>query len=245
MCYRTFPRSSPRRRAPRNVAKRPRANPRKGPLLLSRHTKLRICSTASIALAALTFGAASANAGVLVSSASDCDAQPLSTPFTPWLDHANYTPLPAGHFESAAAGWSLSGGASVKAGNETWSVGGSNHAASLSIPGGGSATSPAICVGLEHPTMRFFAKRTSGGTLGLSTLRVDVLFENNLGIVNSLPIGVALPSSDWQPTLPMTVLASLLPLLPGEHTPVAFRFTPMLGGTWSIDDVYADPYGRH
>ena len=42
----------------------------------------------------------------------------------------------------------------------------------------------------------------------------------------------------------MTVLASLLPLLPGEYTPVAFRFTSMLGGNWSIDDIQVDPYGR-
>ena len=35
-----------------------------------------------------------------------------------------------------------------------------------------------------------------------------------------------------------------LPLLPGERTPVAFRFTPQGKGTWSIDDVYVDPHAR-
>ena len=208
--------------------------------------KLRIGSTASIAFAAMTFGVAPANAGILVSSAPNCDAQPLSTPFAPWYDNARYTPVAGGSFESSASGWSLSGGAAVTAGNEPWKVAGASHASSLSVPGGGSATSPTICVGLEHPTMRFFAKRTSGGTLGLSGMRVDVLFENNLGIVNSLPVvGAVLPTSSWQPTvLPMVVVANLLPLLPGERTPVAFRFTPTLGGDWSIDDVYVDPYGR-
>ena len=33
---------------------------------------------------------------------------------------------------------------------------------------------------------------------------------------------------------------SLLPLLPGDRTPVAFQFTPLLGD-WQIDDVYVDP----
>ncbi len=212
--------------------------------MLSRRLKLRIASTASIALAALTFGAVSANAGVLVSSAPSCDGQPLSTPFQRWLDYASYTPLPGGNFESAAAGWSLSGGAAVANGSESFQVAGPG-AKSLTIPSGGSATSPTICVGLEHPTMRFFAKRNSGGLLGLSTMRVDVIFESTLGLVSSLPIGVVLPSATWQPTLPMTVLASLLPLLPGQHTPVAFRFTPLLGGNWSVDDVFVDPYGRH
>jgi len=222
--------------------RRKRQTPGKDPTLLSRRLKLLV-SSAVIAVATLAVGAASASAGVLVSSAPDCAAQSLSKPFTPWLDHANYTPLGGGNFESAA-GWSTSGGARIMAGNETFKVGGPDDASSMRIPAGGSVTSPTICVGLEHPTLRFFAKRHTGGLLNLSTMRVDVLFENNLGIVNQLPIGVVLGSPNWQPTLPMTVLANLLALLPGEKTPVAFRFTPMLGGDWSIDDVYVDPYAR-
>jgi len=212
--------------------------------LLSRRLKLRIGSTAAVAIAALSLSAASASAGLLVSTASSCDDQPLSKPFTPWLDYANYTPLAGGDFESGAAGWSLMGGSNVADGNESHYVAGADDASSLTIPAGGSAISPAICVGVEHPTMRFFAKRNSGGLLGLSVLRVDVLFENNLGILNSLPVGVVTGSSGWQPTLPMTVIANLLPLLPGQHTAVAFRFTPMLGGNWSVDDIYVDPYQR-
>jgi hypothetical protein len=206
--------------------------------------KQRLGSTAVIALAALSVSAGSANAGVLVSSAPSCDGQSLSKPFAPWLDFAQYTPLSGGDFESAAAGWSLSGGSAVAAGNESFDVAGDDDAYSLKVPSGGSATSPTICVGLEHPTIRFFAKRNSGGLLGLSTMRVDVLYENVLGLLETLPIGVVTPSANWQPTLPMTVIASTLALLPGEHTPVAFRFTSLLGGNWSIDDIQVDPYGR-
>jgi len=206
--------------------------------------KHRLGCTASIAIAAFCATAGSANAGLLVSSALSCDDQSLSKPFTPWLDFAHYTPVAGGDFESSAAGWSLSGGASVANGNEPFQVSGPGDASSLAIPSGGSATSPTICVGIEHPTVRFFAKRNSGGLLGLSTLRVDVLFDNELGHTSSLPIGVVTGSSNWLPTLPMTVVANLLALLPGEHTPVAFRFTPMLGGHWSIDDVQVDPYMR-
>ncbi len=206
--------------------------------------KLRTGTTALIALATVALGAGSANAGVLVSSATDCDDQALSQPFAPWLDLAQYTPLPGGDFESGAAGWALSGGSAVASGSEPFHVAGASDAKSLKVPAGGSATSPAICVGIEHPTIRFFAKRNSGGPLGLSTMRVEVLFENNLGLVESLSIGAVTGTSSWQPTLPMTVLASLLPLLPGEHTPVAFRFTSQLGGNWSIDDIQVDPYQR-
>jgi hypothetical protein len=213
--------------------------------LLSRRTKLRIGATAAAALAALTFSASSASAGVLVNAAPSCDAQSLSTPFVPWLDVAQYTPLSGGDFETAAAGWTLSGGAALANGNEPYQVAGPGDTKSLTIPAGGSATSPAICVGLEHPTVRFFAKRNTGGLLGLGTLQVEVLFETNLGLVNSLPIGVVLAGAGWQPTLPMTVIANLLPLLSSDQTPVAFRFTPLLGGSWSVDDIQVDPYQRH
>lgn len=207
--------------------------------------KLRLGSTAAIALAALTMSATSASAGVLVNAAPSCEQQSLSQPFMPWLDVANYTPLGGGDFESAAAGWTLSGGAAVQGGNETFHVAGAGDASSLSVPAGAVATSPVICVGLEHPTIRFFAKRTAGGPLGLGQMRVDVLFENDLGLVSSLSIGVVgTTAGAWQPTLPMTVIANLLPLLPGDHTPVAFRFTSQLGGAFSIDDVYVDPYQK-
>jgi hypothetical protein len=36
----------------------------------------------------------------------------------------------------------------------------------------------------------------------------------------------------------------LLSLLPGQMTPVQFRFTPIGSASWSIDDVYVDPKAR-
>ena len=53
------------------------------------------------------------------------------------------------------------------------------------------------------------------------------MFDGLGGMLKSLPIGVVLGGSQWQPTLPYLVVASLLPLLPGQQTPVAFRFTPV------------------
>jgi hypothetical protein len=215
----------------------------KGIHVLSRRSKLRIGSTAVIGAAALFLSAASANAGLLAPPAASCDAQPLSTPFEPWMDIAKYTPLAGGSFESSLAGWTLAGGAQVAAGNESFHVSGPGSS-SLSVPAGGSATSPAICVGVEHPAMRFFAKTDGAGLLGVSLMRVDVLFQNNLGLVSSLPIGLVAGSATWQPTLPMTILANLLAVYPGDKTAVAFRFTPLLGDV-SIDDVEVDPYQRH
>jgi len=196
--------------------------------------------TAAVALGA---GASSASAGLLVASAPDCDAQSLSKTFLPWWDIADYTALSGGDFESAGEGWSMSGGAAIANGNESYDVGGSDDSHSLSLPAGASATSPTICVGINHPTIRFFAKRQSGGWLSLASVRVDVIFETSTGAIATLPIGAAGNGGAWWPTSPMLVVANLLPLLPGETTPVAFRFTAQ-GASFSIDDVWVDPYGR-
>jgi hypothetical protein len=204
-----------------------------------RRARLGLAALAA-SLAALAVSAG-ANAGILVSSAPSCDDDPGSAVFAPWVDPFNYVPNGGGSFENGAAGWDLNGASTVP-GNEPWRVRGDDGRASLRIPAGSSATSAVQCVGLEHPTLRFFAKRTGGGFLGgLSSMSVEVLAETTLGLVVSVPIGVVVNDGSWQPTLPMAVIANLLPLLPGEHTPVAFRFTPLGTATWQIDDVYVDP----
>lgn len=190
-------------------------------------------------VAALFIAPAAAQAGPLVASAPDCADEALSAPFMPWVDPAQYQFAPDGGFEDGAAGWTLSG-ATVVGGNESYYVHDSGDAKSLNVPAGSSATSPTVCVGLEHPTLRFFAKRSSA--LG-ATMTVEVLFETANGDVASLPIGTAAGTASWQPTLPMAVVANLLPLLPGDHTPVQFRFTTLTGSV-QIDDAYVDPYRR-
>jgi hypothetical protein len=190
------------------------------------------------AVAAVAFAApASAQAGPLVSSAPNCDEQVLAQPFLPWVDPATYTLDNGGSFENGATGWSLNG-ASVVSGNESYDVGGSGDSSSLSLPNGSSATSATICVGLEHPDLRVFTRNT-GSVLG--SLRVDVLFEDGAGNVHSLTIGKILNGSHWQPSVQMPLVVNLLPLLPGNYTPVEFRFTPQ-GGNWQLDDVYVDPH---
>ena len=201
----------------------------------------RIATILAGAAALLAAPAPSAQAGALVASASGCTEAASTQVFMPWMDVANYFLAPGGDFESGAAGWSLTGGAAVGDGNEPWNVtgGGGN---SLHLPPGSSATSPVVCVGIEHPTIRFF-ERSTGATLGAS-LRVEVVFEDAAGNVHDLTIGRE-TRGGWEPTPAFVVVANLLALLPGEHTPVAFRFTPEGTGTWQIDDVHVDPYGRY
>jgi hypothetical protein len=192
-------------------------------------------------LCALAVAAQPSRAGVLTASTS-CAATDSSQVFLPWLDLASYQLAPDGGFEAGAEGWDLDGAATV-AGNEPYHVGGSADASALRVPSGASATTPTFCVGIEHPTARLFAKRV-GGSL-LSTLRVDVRFRDALGATHELPIGVVtLNGGSWQPTLPMAMVASLLPLLPGDHTPVELRLVAQGGGAWLVDDVYVDPFKR-
>jgi len=195
----------------------------------------------SLAALTLALSAPSASAGILVKSAPDCSPKPASQVFARWGDSSQYNLAPGGSFEAGAAAWSLSGKASIVSGNEPWKVAGAGHTRSLKLPPGASATSPTICVGLEHPTIRFFAKNNSAL---LSTLSVEVITETSLGLTVPVPVGVVLPSGQWKPGPKFLVVANLLPLLPGEHTPVRFRVTSIGTGTWSVDDFYVDPRCR-
>ncbi len=201
----------------------------------------RFLAPALAALSTLAFAPA-AHAGILTAGVTNCAEPSFDQVFLPWSDAMHYTPAPGATAESAD-GWNLSGGASIAAGNEPWRVAEDNGQAHLQLPAGSSATTDTMCVGIEYPTLRFFAR--SSGTNLLSSLRVDVITETSLGLTATLPIGVVLPGGQWKPTLPFLVVANLLPLLPGDLTPVRFVFTPQGAGSWSVDDVFVDPYRGH
>ncbi len=194
-------------------------------------------------LTLLMLPVASAHAGLLVKTATACEGQSLSQPFLRWVDPLSYTLAPNGALEAGAQDWTLSK-ASVVSGNESFYVHGSRDSKSLYLPAGSTATTRAMCVGIDHLVTRFFVKSKDTTLLSLSRLEVEVLFEDAGGNVRSLVIGSATPSAKWAPTLPMLVAANLLTLLPGETTPVAFRFTPKGKGSWWIDDLYVDPHRR-
>jgi hypothetical protein len=196
---------------------------------------------AAIAATAMTGAfAAPASAGILTASERDCGDETLTQPFARFGDRANYKLVAGGDFE-APGGWTLLGRAKIVDGNEPWKVGGASHKRSLVLPAGSSAISPVSCVGLAEPTLRFFAKKNRAPLLGVSTLSVSVYVKTSLGLTVPVPVGVVLGNGEWKPTPPMLIVANLLPLLPGDRTPVAFQFTPVLGD-WQIDDLYVDPY---
>jgi len=143
-----------------------------------------------------------------------CPDVPLSRPFTPWLDYAQYQAAPDGSFAGGAEGWTLSGGATVTDG-------------ALSLPAGGSALTPPICITPSHPTLRFFQK-------GTGLLATSVVWNGlELPISTSLGLGNA-----WSPSPIQLIVLNLL----GESD-VRFRFTSALG-TVAVDDVWVDPYSK-
>jgi hypothetical protein len=209
--------------------------------------RARIALLGTLTAAALfAAGPSTASAGLLVRSAPSCDNGAVSQPFAQFGDDNSYFLAPGGDFEAGAGEWA-DNGARVIDDQEPWQVNGpGSHA--LNIPAGRSVVSPTICVGLEHPTMRFFAHRSGGGLLAVaSQLVVTARVETSLGLVIEVPVGTLTTLTNgtkWNKTPTQIVLASLLPLLPGEHTPIQFRFTAVGTSDWVIDDVFVDPRYR-
>lgn len=198
-----------------------------------------------LALLGLASGFCLFLAGPAVGAGSPLDSVTCSTPassqvFAPWADPSNYYLAPGGAAETAD-GWTLSSGADVAAGNEPWSISGPGSS-SLSLPAGSSATSAGMCVGIESPTVRFFAK--SSGASATSYLRIEALFRDGYSRTSSITIGAVGATGEWAPSVPMAIMANLLAVLPGDQTPVAVRFSPVGDASWQVDDLYVDPYSR-
>lgn len=184
---------------------------------------------------------------VALGAAAPAGAAPACTPATgspvfsaQFNDSADYIPLAGGTFEGDMTGWTLTG-ASVVSGNEPFYVNSTTDSHSLSISPGGSATSPAFCLSNALPTYRFFAHSAKAGWG--ATLNVYVRWTDASGAGGIVPAaslsGNAFTS--WQPTaaLPLgSVLGS------GTSVTAQFEFVAGSGSSWSIDDVYLDPYSR-
>jgi hypothetical protein len=171
--------------------------------------------------------------------ADGCAPVPVGQTFAPWLDPSWYQAAPDAGFENGAAGWSLGGGAATVTGNEPFYVGAAGDDTALALPNGASATSAPVCIAVEHPTIRLFARNTGSS---LSRLNVFAVF-SLLGQPTSLPIGTVAAGKSWAPTPVVPVVVNLLSLLGGQQ--VSFRFAPADSiGSWQIDDVYVDPYGK-
>jgi hypothetical protein len=164
-----------------------------------------------------------------------CPAPPVSTPFAQWGDSNSYFAVPGGTFEGAQPGWTLSN-ATLTPGNEPFFVNGPSDNQSLTIGGGGSATSPYFCVDSTMSSMRLFADQVAPG----GDLQITALVQTPNGVAD-VPVGDLGDGSmrSWAPTQPITGNSSQL----AGSVMVALRFrVPPSVASWTIDDVYVDPY---
>lgn len=204
--------------------------------LFSIHTRTAgvAAALASSALVALAAFPAASSAALI--STGVCDEASLTQPFKPWLDSGQYKLVPGGSFENGAPGWTLSHGATVASGSEPFGATGSVGSRSLYLPAGASAESPPTCVNAAYPTLRLFA-RNSGL---LSSLVVQVVYDDPIVGRVALPVGAVALSKNWQPSLPMLTASAVQGVLKNGVAQVSLRFTAALGGS-TIDDVYVDP----
>src|SRR4051794_448622 len=197
---------------------------------------LRRSLTAALGVAAVTLA-------IVPAAEAACTATATTKAFAAFGDTADYSLAPAGAFESGTAGWSLTG-ASLVNGNESAKVHGAADAKSLAINATGKAVSPSFCVGIQHPTFRLFARRTSG-TWGVLNLKLRA--KGSDGVVNETVVGsVTAGDAAWHPTAPIA-LSTVLGLWNADQSAsVQLVFDPEdYGGAWAIDDVYIDPYSKN
>jgi hypothetical protein len=94
----------------------------------------------------------------------------------------------------------------------------------------------------HHGSRRHRSHKKSGvrSLLSLSSVVVQVVYQNPLGGQLVLPVGVFALNGRWQPSLPMTTLSAIPGALNGGTAQVALRFTSLTGAS-QIDDVFIDP----
>ena len=178
---------------------------------------------------------------ILPAAASACTVATAgeSQAFQSAGDSANYTLVPGSTFASGATGWALSNAAVTGKLASLVFDGASNTSAVLINPGG-SAVSPPVCVSNATPTFRFFTL----GTGGFSSLTVNLLWNDMIGLPQVTPVGTLSGNGSWTAS-PALRLGSALPLwMPGSTLSVRLQFEPIGSGSWAINSLYIDPYSR-
>jgi hypothetical protein len=187
----------------------------------------RIASVLALAPLATVAAPAIANACTLAPAT-------ISHPFAQYGDTADYTLIPGGTFQTATSGWTLDH-AAIAPGEGPVTLTTPADAPALAVTPGGTATTPVLCVDQTMPTFRFMAR--GSGTLTVS-LRWRVGGQPQIRTIATLT-----GNGSWTPA-PVLPLATAVPLTGlGASQAVQIVLTAA-GGTWQIDDVYADPSVR-
>lgn len=193
-------------------------------MLLTRRPLLAVAAVAAAAFFALP--AAATQADVLASS--DCTPAPSLQVFLPWGDPAFYSLVPGG--DGSLTGWTLAGGAAQGPGSGLF-----GDSASLLLPAGAGALSPAACVNVPSPTVEISTQSNDPG----ATVTVYAVFQRTNGRSLVEQVASVPAASTWAPSGPLSIN-------PPQATKngnllIALAFTAN-GGNVQVDDVYIDPW---
>lgn len=195
-------------------------------------TRAKLAGLFAISAMALALSAGSAQA---------CSYTGAEQVFSPWGDSHHYVLAPDGGFEAGGSGWSLRG-AGTMPGNESYYLNGAADSRLLSLPAGSKAVSPPICMSLDTPIFRMFARNTGDPS---SRLRVEAVYKL-LGLVRTKAVSTVTAGSSWAPTQQMSTVLSLATIV-GTLIPssIQIHITPLDSkGKWQVDDLYIDPFAR-
>lgn len=202
--------------------------------ILGHRTHAKLMGAVAVALLAMA---------VLAGSAQACSYTGATQVFSRWGDQRSYVLAPDGGFEAGGAGWSLSRGATVVEGNESYSLNGSGDSRSLSLPAASSAVSPPVCMAIDTPVFRLMARNTGDPS---SQLRIEAVY-NLLGLVRTKVVNNITAGPNWAPGPPISTVLGLSTVV-GTLIPSAIqiRITPLdTTGNWQVDDLFIDPFSRH
>jgi hypothetical protein len=195
--------------------------------------RVRALLAGGIAALGATIGASAAQAAITAQVApvgplDACAANAVSQPFAAFKDDNYYALAPGGSFDSAA-GWDLSGGASLVS---------TDRGGVLDMPSKAQATSPVMCITSDYPKARMWVRDLVGseGVYFYVSYYVNGAWTTpkNTGQVHG-------DKTSW--TLPGAVNVQ-----PAKTTGwQQVRFTFVAGGTTShfqVDDFWVDPRAR-
>jgi hypothetical protein len=172
-----------------------------------------------------------------------CAAPQVVPAFASIGDFREYVLAPGGSFEDKHLdGWQVTKSRQDgdHSGLRIGSMRKDDNKHSLKIPAGGSAVSPAMCVDLHYPTLRFMAKAEKGK----GQLDVEVVYPDSENPAFHDAGSIAADGKAWGATADVPVYPERGGVTPGMRR-VALRFTSVAGDTeaaeWRIDDLYVDP----
>lgn len=194
---------------------------------------LSVGSFLTTAVAAMAASPALANrideSGMAWGDSSTCVAPLLTQPFASLRDSNWYTLVPGETPGSLnGAGWSLSGGASIQAGQ-------TGAGTVIDLPAGSQAVSPPMCVSADYPTARTMVR----GVVGSQGVQIMVAYAGTRTESNAQAVGqVHGQGSAW-------TLSNTLNIHPGNLPGwqlVRFTFVPSgKNGDTQLYDFYVDP----